>query len=89
MSHPPPLARRGFPSFPLHRALSLEIRGLIKVSYLGPSVPESMTLQSVHLWVSLLIPIYCKKKLSDEGGVMLHGHDNVIRSHLIAVSLAE
>lgn len=45
-----------------HRSLSLKGEGFDK-TYLGLSAPKAFSLHITHLWVLVLIPIYCKKKL--------------------------
>lgn len=46
----------------LRSSLSPEVRGFIKRFYIEPSVSKSHSLYIVQLWVSLLVPIYCRKK---------------------------
>lgn len=41
----------------------LEGRGLMKAHHLGLSASMSLTVHIAQLWVSGLVPIYCKKQL--------------------------
>ena len=52
-----------------HRCLSPEGRGLMKTSHLG--------LGGLKLWVSVLVPIYCKEHLWWWLNTKLYGHINI------------
>ena len=63
----------------LCRSLSLEGQGLMKISHLGLSAPKFLIFAHVQLWVSVLITIYCKKKLFLWGlsDVLIYGNSNM------------
>lgn len=46
----------------LLRPLDLEGKGLVKTLYLKRRDPKSLTIHIVQLWVSVSIPIYCRRK---------------------------
>lgn len=62
-SHPSSLAFIiSLPPFP-HRSLSFERRSLLRTSHWGLTVPMSLILSIVQLWLSVLVPIYYMGKL--------------------------
>lgn len=63
--HPFLLALTSFLPPCLHSSLSPDGWGLMETSQLGPYPKIFHSLNRIQLWVFILVPLYCKKRLSD------------------------